>query len=112
MAKCFTYYFIVRYFVKCNGTNQKQTISHASNSESGRLVTTWTGLRPQQSYTFTVICIIEGKQCPGVTPSFTASTVKLSLGMHLASGLLLQSYKKILNNNSFPVTILLDWKLL
>ena len=74
--------FVARYVVNCNETSQEQTINHGNNPDSDRLVTTWTGLRPQQSYTFTVICIIQGKQCPGITPFFNASTVELGPGMH------------------------------
>ena len=68
-----------RYSVQRSGSSKSQVINH--DSGSNRVVTTWTGLSPQQSYTFTIIYKIQGEQYPGTLPTFTVSTTKNCPGM-------------------------------
>ena len=74
-----TYFVNYRYSVQRSGSSKSQVINH--DSDSTRVVTTWTGLSPQQSYTFTIICKIQGEQCPGISPTFTVSTTESCPGM-------------------------------
>ena len=76
VAMLYAYY---RYLVRLRDSSQSQVINH--DSDSTRVVTTWTGLSPQQSYTFTIICKIQGEQCPGTPPTFTVSTTELCPGI-------------------------------
>ena len=69
-----TYFVNYRYTVQLSGSSVSRVINH--NSDSTRVVTTWTRLSPQQSYTFTIICKIQGEQCPGIPSTFTVSTTR------------------------------------
>ena len=73
------YILYYRYSVGCSDSSESRVINHDSGST--RVVTTWTGLSPQQSYTFTIICKIQGEQCPGISPTFTVSTTENCPGM-------------------------------
>ena len=43
-----------------------------------RIKISWTGLKPGQTYTFTVKCDIQGEDCQGDPVTFTATTTSCS----------------------------------
>ena len=51
-----------------------QSVEHDDGSQVTRLSTRWTGLNPGQVYRIVVQCKIQGEDCPGVSPTFNAST--------------------------------------
>ena len=57
-----------------SGLDEPQVISHITEPDSTRIVTTWTGLNPGETYTVTVVCKIQGENCPGTPPTFAANT--------------------------------------
>ena len=70
----YMHYFAIRYSVMRTGLDEPQVANHTTDPDSTRIVTTWTGLNPGETYTFTVICKIQGENCPGTPPTFTAKT--------------------------------------
>ena len=56
-----------------SGGIPQQTISH-SDSSSSRISTTWSGLTPGVTYTFTVTCKLHGEDCEGDPVTFTVTT--------------------------------------
>ena len=63
-----------RYIITRNGEITQQTVSHDTNPNSNRITTTWSGLNPGVTYTFTVQCKIQGEDCQGDPLTFTATT--------------------------------------
>ena len=63
-----------RYIITRNGEITPQTVSHDTNPDSNRVTTTWSGLSPGVTYTFTVQCKIQGVDCQGDPLTFTART--------------------------------------
>ena len=74
--------FSYRYLIKLLGTDQSQTINHVEDSESDRIVSTWTGLDPQRSYTFIVTINIQEVSDPGALYNFSRSTTTLCPGIN------------------------------
>ena len=71
-----------RYLIELLGTDQSQTINHVEDSESDRIVSTWTGLIPQRSYTFIVTIDIREVGGPGALYNFGGSTTTLCPGIN------------------------------
>ena len=71
-----------RYLITLHGTDQSQTINHVEDSESDRIVSTWTGLIPQRSYTFIVTIDIQEVSGPGALYNFSGSTTMLCQGIN------------------------------
>ena len=53
-------------------------MSHNANPNSNRITTTWDGLSPGVTYTFTVQCKIQGVDCQEDPLRFTATTAQCS----------------------------------
>ena len=70
-----TFYCVCSYRIEISDTFQPQIEDHDSTT-SLRISTTWTGLTPGQTYTFTVICQLPmDEDCEGIPPTFAASTL-------------------------------------
>ena len=61
------------YIITINAAWRQQTVSH-NGSSSSRISTTWSGLSPGVTYTFTVTCQLQGENCEGDPVTFTATT--------------------------------------
>ena len=69
---------VFSYTIARTGENTEQTVNHADYSSSRKISTTWDGLAPGETYTFTVTCQLQGEDCEGDPVTFTASTKSCS----------------------------------
>ena len=70
-----SFYYVSSYRIEISDNFQPQIENH-DGITSSRINTTWTGLIPGQTYTFTVTCQLPmTEDCEGIPPTFTASTL-------------------------------------
>ena len=62
------------YIITRSGDSSPKTVSHDNDINSDRITTTWDGLAPRVTYTFTVKCQLQGEDCVGDLLTFTATT--------------------------------------
>ena len=62
------------YIITRSGGSSPKTVYHTNDVGSSRIFTTWDGLAPGVTYTFTVTCQLQGEDCEGDPITFTAST--------------------------------------
>ena len=66
--------FSLSYIITRGGASSPKTVNHTNDVGSSRISTTWDGLVPGETYTFTVTCQLQGEDCEGDPVTFTAST--------------------------------------
>ena len=66
--------FSLSYIITRSGDSSPKTVNHTNGVSLSRISTTWDGLAPGETYTFTVKCTLQGEDCEGDPVIFTAST--------------------------------------
>ena len=66
--------FSLSYIITRSGDSSPKTVYHTNDVSLSRISTTWDGLAPGETYTFTVTCQLQGEDCEGDPVTFTAST--------------------------------------
>ena len=67
-----------RYIITRIGEPSPKIIDYDEIPSSERITTSWSGLRPGRTYTFTVECEVQGEECQGAPVTFTVTTASCS----------------------------------